>query len=101
MVAVVLTAMVDNVVEQVVCAVVFHCLAIMLVVVFTPPGSVPQSWRLTKVDVERLAQAQSEEEWKNTLASLATQLACTVKQRSVQNAVGICVTNMLSYMVMC
>ena len=54
-----------------------------------------------KVDVERLAQAQSEEEWKNTLASLATQLACTVKQRSVQNAVGICVTNMLSYMVMC
>ena len=70
-------------------------------VVFTPPGSVPQSWRLTKVDVERLAQAQSEEEWKNTLASLATQLACTVKQRSVQNAVGICVTNMLSYMVMC
>ena len=105
-VAVVLTAMVDNVVEQVVCAVVFHCLAIMFVwsyymVVFTPPGSVPQSWRLTKVDVERLAQAQSEEEWKNILASLATQLACTVKQRSVQNAVGICVTNMLSYMVMC
>ena len=92
-VAVVLTAMV-NVVEQVVCAVVFHCLVIMFIwsyymVVFTPPGSVPQSWRLTKADVDRLAQAQSEEEWKNILSNIATQLACTVKQRSVQNAVGI------------
>ena len=93
-VAVVLTAMVNNVVEQVVCAVVFHCLVIMFIwsyymVVFTPPGSVPQSWRLTKADVDRLAQAQSEEEWKNILSNIATQLACTVKQRSVQNAVGI------------
>jgi len=94
-VAVVLTAMVNSMVEQVICAIVFHCLAIMFVwsyymVVFTPPGSVPQSWRLTKADVDKLAQAQSEEEWKNVLSSLATQLACTVKQRSVQNAVRYC-----------
>merc|ERR1719233_1734446 len=59
-------------------------------VVFTPAGSVPQSWRLTKADVDKLAQAQSEEEWKTILSSLATQLACTVKQRSVQNAVRYC-----------
>jgi len=94
-VAVVLTAMVNNVVEQVVCAVVFHCLVIMFIwsyymVVFTPPGSVPQSWRLTKADVDKLAQAQSEEEWKTILSNIATQLACTVKQRSVQNAVRYC-----------
>eukprot|EP00092_Neocalanus_flemingeri_P028463 GFUD01030907.1.p1 GENE.GFUD01030907.1~~GFUD01030907.1.p1 ORF type:complete len:477 (+),score=126.22 GFUD01030907.1:106-1536(+) len=94
-VAVVLTAMVDNVLEQVVCAVVYHCLVIMFVwsyymVVFTPPGSVPPSWRLSKGDVDRLALAQSEDEWKNILASLAVQLGCTVKQRSVQNAVRYC-----------
>jgi len=93
-VAVVLTAMVDNVVEQVVCAVVFHCLAIMFLwsyymVVFTPPGTVPPSWRLTNVDVDRLAQAQSEDEWKDILATLANQIGCPVKQRSVQNAVSI------------
>jgi palmitoyltransferase len=93
--AVVITAMVNNMVEQVLCAIVFHCLAIMFVwsyymVVFTPAGSVPQSWRLSKADVDKLAQAQSEEEWKNILSSLATQLACTVKQRSVQNAVRYC-----------
>jgi len=94
-VAVVFTAMMDNVVEQVICAVVFHCLVVMFIwsyymVVFTPPGSVPQSWRLTKLDVERLAQAQSEEEWKNILSNLASQLSCSVKQRSVQNAVRYC-----------
>jgi len=94
-VAVVLTAMVDNVVEQVVCAVVFHCLAIMFLwsyymVVFTPPGTVPPSWRLTNVDVDRLAQAQSEDEWKDILATLANQIGCPVKQRSVQNAVRYC-----------
>ena len=93
-VAVVFTAMIDNVVEQVICAVVFHCLVVMFIwsyymVVFTPPGSVPQSWRLTKLDVERLAQAQSEDEWKNILSNLASQLSCSVKQRSVQNAVSV------------
>ena len=94
-VAVVLTAMVDSVVEQVVCVVLYHCLAIMFVwsyymVVFTPPGTVPPSWRLAQADVERLALAQSEDEWKTILSSLAAQLGCldTVKQRSVQNAVG-------------
>jgi len=94
-VAVVLTAMVDSVVEQVVCAVVYHCLTVMFVwsyymVVFTPPGNVPGSWRLSKADVDRLAQAQSEEEWKSILSSLAVQLGCSVKQRSVQNAVRYC-----------
>jgi len=96
-VAVVLTAMVDSVVEQVVCVVLYHCLAIMFVwsyymVVFTPPGTVPPSWRLAQADVERLALAQSEDEWKTILSSLAAQLGCldTVKQRSVQNAVRYC-----------
>ena len=92
-VAVVFTAMVENVVEQILCAVVFHGIAVMFVwsyymVVFTPPGSVPQSWRLTKLDVDKLAQAQSEDEWKNILFGLSSKLSCTVKQRSVQNAVS-------------
>ena len=48
-VAVVLTAMVDNVVEQVVCAVVFHCLAIMFVYAPLLHGGVHPSWVSTSV----------------------------------------------------
>jgi palmitoyltransferase len=95
MAAVVLTAMADHPAEQIVCAVVFHCLAVMFVwsyamVVLTPPGSVPASWRLGPEQVQQLGAATSEEEWKRTLAGLADQLHCQVKQRSVQAAVRYC-----------
>ena len=40
--------------------------------------------------VDKLRSAQSEEEWKALLFTLAEQLDCRVKQRSVQNAVRYC-----------
>ena len=40
--------------------------------------------------VDKLRSAQSEEEWKALLSTLAEQLDCRVKQRSVQNAVRYC-----------
>jgi len=94
-VAVVLTAMAHSPVEQVVCAVAFHCLAVLFfwsyaMVVFTPPGVVPDAWRLEPEAVERLRGATSEEEWKALLAATSAALGCTVKQRSVQNAVRYC-----------
>lgn len=94
-VAVVLTAMDGSLIEQVVCGVLFHIVGIMFVwsyhtVVVTHPGSVPVSWHLTKEDVERLASARSEDEWKRILASLADKLNCQVKQRSVQGAIRYC-----------
>jgi len=94
-VAVILTAMASSPIEQAIGAVIFHCLAVMFIwsyfmVVFTPPGVVPDSWRLSKTQVNLLAGAQSEEEWKNILTSLAITLDCQVKQRSVQNAVRYC-----------
>jgi len=104
-VAVLLHALASSPVEQVVCGVVYHCLAVMFLwsyikVVVTPPGQVPNSWRLTPAQVERLGAAQSEEEWKSILFGLANQLgcnqlgfnqrSCAVKQRSVQGAVRYC-----------
>ena len=40
--------------------------------------------------MDKLRSAQSEEEWKAMLFTLAEQLNCRVKQRSVQNAVRYC-----------
>lgn len=94
-VAVVLTAMEGSLIEQVVCGVIFHLVGAMFVwsyhtVVVTHPGSAPASWHLAKEDVERLASARSEDEWKRTLAGLVDQLNCQVKQRSVQGAIRYC-----------
>jgi len=81
--------------SKVICAVVFHCLTALFVwsytmVVFTPPGFAPPSWHLSPDQVDKLRSAQSEEEWKAMLFTLAEQLSCRVKQRSVQNAVRYC-----------
>jgi len=94
-VAVVLTTMTDSQVEQLVCLIVFHFVFLLFVwtyfmAVVTPPGKVPASWHLAKEDVERLAGARSEDEWKSILASQASQLGCKVKQRSVQAAIRYC-----------
>jgi len=94
-VAVVLNAMASSPAEQVICAVVFHCLTALFVwsyamVIFTPPGFAPPSWHLSSDQVDKLRSAQSEEEWKALLFTLAEQLNCRVKQRSVQNAVRYC-----------
>jgi len=94
-VAVVLNAMAPSPAEQVICAVVFHCLTALFVwsyamVIFTPPGFAPSSWHLSPDQVDKLRSAQSEEEWKALLFTLAEQLGCRVKQRSVQNAVRYC-----------
>jgi len=94
-VALVLNAMEDNVVEQVVCAVFYHLIFIMFVwsywmTVFTPPGSVPKSWFLSETAVASLAAAVSEDEWKATLARHADDMGCRTKQRSVQGAVRYC-----------
>ena len=85
-------------------------------VIFTPPGFAPLSWHLSPdqvkhwngpiqdffiswfnvrrrsnlFQVDKLRSAQSEEEWKALLSTLAEQLDCRVKQRSVQNAVRYC-----------
>ena len=85
-------------------------------VIFTPPGFAPSSWHLSPDQVnsfvvvetlnfqlsilvecskwvwqvDKLRSAQSEEEWKAMLFTLAEQLSCRVKQRSVQNAVRYC-----------
>jgi len=93
-VALVLTVMRDTT-EQTVCLVIFHAAFIFFIwsyymCVVTHPGVVPPSWHLAKEDVERLAAARSEEEWKQILNSLASQLGCQVRQRSVQNAVRYC-----------
>lgn len=95
LVAVLLTSMSGHPAEQVLCGTVFHCLALMfvwsyLMVVFTPPGVVPMSWRLTQEEVDRLAAAHSEEEWKSILSQFASQRNCPVRQRSVQAAVRYC-----------
>lgn len=93
-VATVLTIMADMV-EQVVCGVIFNLLTILFIwsyymIVFTPAGSVPQSWKLSQERVDSLAAANSEEEWKSILNDVTVQLGCSVKQRSVQNAVRYC-----------
>ena len=93
-VAVVMTAM-GNVAEQVICAILYHVLFILfvwsyLMSILTPPGSCPPSWVLPQQSVSALAAAQSEQEWKQLLAELATQMQCTVKERSVQSAVRYC-----------
>ena len=94
-VALVLTAMSGHLVEQIVCGVIFHLIFLMLAlsyyqVVTTDPGKVPQSWILSTADVDKLTGAKTEEEWKAVLASLAGDIGCGVKQRSVQNAVRYC-----------
>ena len=47
---------------------------------FTPAGVVPASWRLSSQAVDLLAAAQSEDEWKRSLATLADQLGCQVRR---------------------
>ena len=52
-VATVILIMTDMV-EQVICGVIFHIITILFIwsyymIVFTPPGSVPPSWRLSQV----------------------------------------------------
>jgi len=93
-VALVLNVM-TNTTEQTVCLVIFHAAALFFLwsyymCVVTHPGKVPPAWHLAMEDVERLGAARSEEEWKSILASLASQLGCQVRQRSVQNAVRYC-----------
>merc|ERR1719348_442193 len=93
-VAVILTVMTD-VTEQVICGIIFHMITLMFVwsyymIVFSPPGSVPVSWKLSQEKVDQLSGAKSEEEWKEILADMSRSLGCTVKQRSVQNAVRYC-----------
>jgi len=94
-VCVVATAMQETVAEQVLCAIIYHVMFVLFVwsywmAIFTPAGTVPDSWELPQSAVTSLAAAQSEDEWKNMLASLAQQMQCSVKQRSVQNAVRYC-----------
>merc|ERR1719348_1476574 len=84
-----------DMVEQVICGVIFHIITILFIwsyymIVFTPPGSVPPSWRLSQTNVDMLAAAKSEEEWKSILTEVTSHLGCSVKQRSVQNAVRYC-----------
>ena len=50
----------------------------------------PKSSGYNLWQVDKLRSAQSEEEWKALLFTLAEQLDCRVKQRSVQNAVRYC-----------
>jgi len=93
-VATVILIMTDMV-EQVICGVIFHIITILFIwsyymIVFTPPGSVPPSWRLSQTNVDMLAAAKSEEEWKSILTEVTSHLGCSVKQRSVQNAVRYC-----------
>jgi len=94
-VCVVVTAMQESVAEQVVCAILYHITFVLFVwsywmSIFTPSGTVPDSWVLPPSAVTSLAAAQSEDDWKNLLASFAQQMQCPVKQRSVQNAVRYC-----------
>jgi len=93
-VAVILTVMTD-ITEQVICGIIFHMISLMFVwsyymIVFSSPGSVPPSWRLSQEKVDQLSGAKSEEEWKEILADMSRYLGCTVRQRSVQNAVRYC-----------
>ena len=93
-VATVLTIMTDKV-EQVVCGVIFNLLTLLFVwsywmIVSTPAGSVPPSWKLSQERVDSLSTANSEKEWKSILNDVTVQLGCSVKQRSVQNAVRYC-----------
>ena len=93
-VATVLGLMEDRV-EQIVSGAIFHLVTALFLwsyamIVFTPPGSVPASWRLTQEKIDSLAAAKSEEEWKQILGQEAERLGCDVKQRSVQNAVRYC-----------
>ena len=43
-----------------------------------------------QTNVDMLAAAKSEEEWKSILTEVTSHLGCSVKQRSVQNAVRYC-----------
>ena len=56
-VAVILTVMTD-VTEQVICGIIFHMITLMFVwsyymIVFSPPGSVPVSWKLSQAELQR------------------------------------------------
>jgi len=81
--------------EQIVSGTIFHVVTALFLwsyamTVFTPPGSVPVSWRLSQEKIDCLAAAKSEEEWKQILGRETERLGCDVKQRSVQNAVRYC-----------
>jgi len=94
-IALLLYAMEDYPVEQIFCGIVYHYLFIMFfwsygMTIFTPPGRVPESWHLNVHATAALAAAKSEDEWKVTLASVATKMNCQTKQRSVQGAVRYC-----------
>lgn len=53
-------------------------------------GRVPVSWFLSAEAISALAAANSEEQWKEILASYTLNMGCNVKQRSVQGAVRYC-----------
>jgi len=93
-VATLLTLVTDSA-EQIVCGLIFHVVTALFVwsyymIVFTPAGQAPDSWRLSQQDVDTLAAAKSEEEWKQLLSEVTLSLGCEVKQRSVQSAVRYC-----------
>jgi len=94
-VALVFNAMSGDAAEQVVCAVIYHIVTVLFVwsywmTIFTPPGRAPARWHLSPSAVASLSAATSEDEWKSRLASVAGQMGCNVKQRSVQGAVRYC-----------
>ncbi len=53
----------------------------------TPPGEVPDSWRLSPAMAASLDGANSEEEWKNYLEMFALQMGISTAQRSIQGAI--------------
>ncbi len=60
----------------------------------TPPGGVPDSFRLTETQERDLADAKSEADWKAMLERMVEAIAkaeeCAVRQRSVQGAPRFC-----------
>lgn len=73
----------------------YHAVAILFALSFaktikTPPGCVPPSFRLTDDEVDSLAAAKSEAEWKQMLERVANDAPGPVRQRSVQGAARFC-----------
>jgi len=94
-IALILYAMIDNPIEQVLCGIVYHYLFLMFfwsygMTIFTPPGRVPDNWHLSRHATAALSAAKSEEEWKDTLGKVGNKMGCNTKQRSVQGALRYC-----------
>ena len=67
----------------------YHIISMMLVIsfvktIFSPPGIVPDNWKLSQQMTDTLSKAKTEDEWMSYLELFILQMGVAVYQRSAQ-----------------